>query len=578
VNTTEPSAAGLNRFDVVALRDVAGEKAFARGAAYHEDDRVEIVALDMNRVQARVMGSEVYRCDMAWTGRKFSGQCSCPAFPEWGFCKHLVATALTANGLQPGALKLISSRFARIREHLRAKGIDRLVEMVVRLAEHDPSLLKELELSAVSAAADDTTLLAQFKKAITDATRTHGYVEYSKMHDWVQGLDGLLDQIADLVENGRAGVVLPLLDHFFVRMDEALENVDDSDGGGGEVYARAREIHLAACDKAKPDPVKLARALFAREVESQWEFFHGASVAYEDVLGEIGLAEYRSLASKEWQKMPPLRATGQQARDDQYSARYALRAILESFAEREGDVDGMIAIRTKDLSTAHNYLGIAQLCLDHAREAEALKWAEEGLWQFEDNPDERLMCFASDLYRRMGREEDADTLLWRAFERRPSVALYERLKAVAGTDQMSVDAVRDRAMAWLRSQLGKPSGLSGLRWSSAAELIVRLAMAEGLFTDAWEVAGGHGCSEELLQQLAEASEHSHPAEALRAYAHRVERKVALGGQSNYQYAYQVIGRMRLLREALGEAKQHAAYLVELRSRHKAKRNFMKLLK
>jgi hypothetical protein len=35
--------------------------------------------------------------------------------------------------------------------------------------------------------------------------------------------------------------------------------------------------------------------------------------------------------------------------------------------------------------------------------------------------------------------------------------------------------------------------------------------------------------------------------------------------------------MRLLREGLGEIAQHAAYLDDLKSRHKAKRNFMKLL-
>jgi hypothetical protein len=33
--------------------------------------------------------------------------------------------------------------------------------------------------------------------------------------------------------------------------------------------------------------------------------------------------------------------------------------------------------------------------------ADALKWAEEGLWQFEDDPDRRLIAFASDLRRRL---------------------------------------------------------------------------------------------------------------------------------------------------------------------------------
>src|SRR6202165_3359750 len=193
------TAAGSNRFDVAALRDVAGEKVFARGAAYHEDGQVEIVTFDRTRVLARVIGSEVYRCELVGIGKKFSGECSCPAFSDWGFCKHLVATALAANSLGPEGLEQASSRCAKIREHLRARGIEGLVEMVVGLAERDPSLLKELELSAVAAAADDKTLLAQFKKAITEATRTHGFVEYRKMRGWVQGIGGVLDRIADLI-------------------------------------------------------------------------------------------------------------------------------------------------------------------------------------------------------------------------------------------------------------------------------------------------------------------------------------------------------------------------------------------
>ena len=87
----------------------------------------------------------------------------------------------------------------------------------------------------------------------------------------------------------------------------------------------------------------------------------------------------------------------------------------------------------------------------------------------------------------------------------------------------------------------------------------------------------HGCNDLLLEQLAEASGHSHPAEALKVYTDRVERMVRVGGQSNYEHAYNMIERMRLLREGLGETKQHGAYLGDLRSRHKAKRNFMKLL-
>jgi hypothetical protein len=38
----------------------------------------------------------------------------------------------------------------------------------------------------------------------------------------------------------------------------------------------------------------------------------------------------------------------------------------------------------------------------------------------------------------------------------------------------------------------------------------------------------------------------------------------------------MIERMRRLRQAVGETKQHLAYLYDLMNRHKARRNFMKL--
>jgi uncharacterized Zn finger protein len=575
VNKTKTNSSSP-RFDVATLREIAGEKVFTRGVTYHEDEQVEIVAIDGARVLAKVIGSEVYRSELTGRGKKFSGECSCPAFSDWGFCKHLVATALTANDLEPGALEQASSRFTKIREHLHAKGVESLVEMIMGLADRDTALLKDLELAVAMDSADDKTLFAQFKKAIAEVTRTHGFVEYREAIAWAQGIESLLNRIASLIGSGRAELVLQLLDHFFARMDEALNNMNDSDGHGGGVYARACEIHLAACRQAKPDPIALARELFTREVDSAWDFFYGASETYSDVLGNAGLAEYRRLVSEAWQQIKSLRAGGRQVHDEQFSARYRLGAILESFAEREGDVDAGIAIRAKDLSTAYGYLGIAQLCLDHAREAEALKWAEEGLWQFDDHPDERLVFFAADLYRRTGRKEDADKLLWQTFEQLPSVELYRRLKAAAVDDLAAVE-IRNRALGLLQAQISKPGRQTVARWSSPKELLLELMISEGILAEAWDVVRTHGCSDPILESLAKASEKTHPPEALAAYALRVDRLVSLGGQRNYENACRFIARMQAIRKRLGQNADQTAYLADLKRRHKAKRNFMKLI-
>lgn len=564
-----------HRFDVATLRELAGDKVFARGNEYKDDGRVEIVSIDRLRVLARVVGSEIYRSELRGTGKKFSGSCSCPAFSDWGFCKHLVATALAANELGPDAAERAANHVSKIRDHLRSKGMEPLIDMIMDLAESDRDLFQRLELASAIETANDDTLFAQLKKAITEATRTGGYIEYGEARAWAEKINGLLQQIAGLIAGGRAQLVLRLLDYFFARMDQALQNMDDSDGDGGEAYAKACEIHLAACSKAKLDPVALARELFKRETESEWDFFGGASETYAGVLGDAGLTEYRRLASAEWRRIKPARPGGRQFNDEQSSARYRLGAILESFAERDGDVDAKIAVRMKDLSTAYDYLGIAKLCLDNKRAAEATKWAEEGLWQFEDRPDERLVFFAADLYRRSGRQTEAAGLLWRTFERLPSIELYRALKKSAGPQRAAVDTARDRAISLLRDKVGQPDAKT--RWSTPKELLLRVLMAEKLFAEAWQVVRSHGCSGTQLLALAEATERSHPDEALSAYGQEVERLANLGGQGNYETAKKLIEQMKSIRERRGQHADHDIFLVGFLSRHKAKRNLMKIL-
>ena len=118
-------------------------------------------------------GTEIYREELRGSGKKPSGECSCPAFSHRGdFCKHLVAVALAVNGLKPGVP--VPNRFARIREHLKAQDRDALVELVLSLAERDEGLLDDLELAAsMTGGGDDEVVFSRFKQAITVAvTRT----------------------------------------------------------------------------------------------------------------------------------------------------------------------------------------------------------------------------------------------------------------------------------------------------------------------------------------------------------------------------------------------------------------------
>lgn len=551
-----------HRFHVETLRERAGDKVFARGLAYHQAGQVTILAVEPARVVARVTGSEVYRVVLTGSGARIGGECSCPAFEDFGFCKHLVATALTANDSDSatgnGALE-------RIRAHLRAKDVESLVALIMDLAERDDLLFRRLEMEAASAADDDKTVLSRLRKAVTDATRTGGYIHYREASDWADGVEAVLDHVAGLVPAGRAALALRLIDHALARIEKAIGEIDDSAGYGTDLLNRTRDIHLAACRAARPEPVGLARDLYTREVEGEWDTFDGAVDLYADLLGEVGLAEYRRLATAAWAKIPPLIA-GRRAADDCASDRRRLAGILDFFAERDGDIDARIALRTHDLSSPWRYLELARFCQSMGREAEALRHAEEGLWLFEDDPpDERLVNFAADLHLAACRPEQAETLLWKAFGKRPGLDLYQRLRQIGG------EAARDRTIAFLRERLAKDKAQN--RWHSPADLLIRVLMAESRFAEAWDAARQHGASDGLKEALAMDSEASHPGDALAIYAARIDQLVSAGGNANYDEACRLLARMATLRDP----SEHAAHVADLRIRFKAKRNFMKLL-
>jgi len=74
-------------------------------------------------------------------------------------------------------------------------------------------------------------------------------------------------------------------------------------------------------------------------------------------------------------------------------------------------------------------------------------------------------------------------------------------------------------------------------------------------------------------ELAEASEATHPADALKVYLPQVDALVNSGDASAYAAAAKLVGRMAKLRDR-GE---HVTYVLELKVRHGRRRNFMKLL-
>jgi tetratricopeptide (TPR) repeat protein len=255
----------------------------------------------------------------------------------------------------------------------------------------------------------------------------------------------------------------------------------------------------------------------------------------------------------------------QQERDEFAGNQGQLMQILDFFAERAGEVDTRIALRAKDLSSQWSYLQLAEFCLSHGREEEALRRAEEGLWMFEDGrPDERLVLFTAELLSKAGRKDDAQACLQRAFEKAPSLDLYTRLRKLGG------EAARERVVTFLED---KQIRGEQIRWHNPADLLIRVWIHEKMFDAAWAVVRKHGASTALKEALARDSEATRPSEAIEVYAERVDQLANAGGASAYAEAAKLVARMATLR---GKAEQ-VAYVLALKERFGRRRNFVKLL-
>jgi uncharacterized Zn finger protein len=301
---------------------------------------------------------------------------------------------------------------------------------------------------------------------------------------------------------------------------------------------------------------------------------------YADVLGRQGLAEYRRLAQSEWSKLPPLApGAGRHSYDHD---RYRLTSIMESLAKASGDIEQLVAVKSKDLSSAYCFLQIAEVYKQAGLRDEALRWAERGLKEFTERPDARLEDFVADEYHRRRRHDEAMALIWRQFECQPGLHAYMHLKKHADrARQWSV--WRQKALEFAHRRIGEALRRSHSqdRWAYHRpvdhSLLVEIFLWEKDAESAWQEAQVGGCSNTLWMTLARHREKDHPADALAIYRKQIDPLVSQTNNDAYREAAGLIRTIRQLMIRLDQKDQFTAYLNEVRTTHKRKRNFMAML-
>ncbi|HVN86863.1 MAG TPA: SWIM zinc finger family protein [Candidatus Binatia bacterium] len=570
-------------FDAGVIRELAGERVFERGEAYVDEGRVKGIKEQGDVITATVAGTQRYHVQLTLRDKGATAACDCPAAQEAAWCKHAVAVALAWLDRQdrdePGARAVRT--VDDLRAHLSRKDKAELVELLAELAEeHDPVRDRFLLDAAARPGAVD---LRTFRRTIARTIRPRTFVDYHNMYDYTRHIDTVVDQIERLLKAGHAREVIDLTDFALEAMEDAMGSVDDSDGGMSPILERLQDLHHRACRRARPDPQALAARLFTWEMRTDWEIFLGAAATYADVLGQSGLAVYRQLAEREWADVPALGPGGKDS--EQYGKRFRITQVMEALARATGDIEALVAVKSRDLSYAYHYLQIAETYRDANQPDKALEWAELGVKAFPERTDSRLRAFLAEEYHRRGRHDEAIGVIWNEFSDAPHLEQYQQLKRHADrVDQWPT--WRDQALAYLRERADarsveetRPRWSERLAWVARRDhsTLVEIFLWERDIETAWLEAQAGGCSPQLWLELAGKREKDHPEDAVSIYQAQIEPTLARKNNDAYEDAVELLRKVHRALKRMGREDEFAAYLATVRAKHKPKRNFMKLV-
>jgi uncharacterized Zn finger protein len=610
--------------DTELLRDLAGPRSYERGENYAADGYVHSITEYKGKLVATVTGTHDYQVKLWVEHDSLESDCTCPMGEMGEFCKHCVATALiwadevksASHGRSETKIKGGAKAGARTgtlddaRAHLERQSKEALIEILLEHALEDKSLRERLLLDA--ARSNPAGLdLEPYRRAIMDAVKPGGFVDYYEAGAYAHGIRKVTQELHGLLRDGHAAACIDLTEYALKQVERALGQVDDSNGQVGGVLEDLQALHLEACQQAKTDGVKLARRLFKWELESQWEVFYGAAETYRKVFGKEGLAEYRQLAEAEWAKVPalappenkePKRAgsfpvihklsNADLESAAQYGRRFRITSIVEALVRTTGDVEALVAVKSRDLSSAYSFLKIAEIYHEAGQHDHALEWAERGAHAFPDKTDSRLREFLAEEYHRRHRHAEAMEQVWYLYTDAPNLGTYRQLKehAVRAAGKSARKQTeewsewRERALRQMRAILDeRRKGIKNRgnvsAWCGAGDnsTLVEIYLWEGETDEALKAAEAHGCSDAHWMKLAEALEKPRSSEALRIYRESLEAVIDQKNNRAYEEAVQRIRKIGKLMEQTGHAAEFVDFIGNLRTKHKPKRNFIKFL-
>ncbi|MCZ6882995.1 MAG: hypothetical protein O7F15_08355 [Gammaproteobacteria bacterium] len=562
----------LKPFDQNTLVSLAGKPAYRRGETYYRDERVGDLKLKGNTIVAEVAGSEIYRVTLRHTAKVFEGSCDCPASEGFDFCKHCVATGLKyLSQIQNQEILEGSKGPDLLKNYLLSLDKSTLAAHLQDLIAEDPITEDQWMLKAEMASGKMNH--KSFKKRITKAIPyNRDLYRYAQVRSFFARVELLVETLQQLLTGFDPERALELIDYALLRINRALETIDDS--GGFRFYSveTLGELHIQALAETGWPIKKIAGYLLDLYSDENAELYPEIPASYLSILGDEGLDIFNEVLQAEWDKLPSLEGKPDQQIEWRTRQPYwHLQAPLLFIAKQRGDLDGEIALRAKIATSDHLLLDLSNLCLQHDRLEEAIDWWQKAaqLAKKSISP-ARNFSLAEQEIKILCYQEKFDQALelrWSVFQRSPGLERYRQLTAMAGQAGDESD--------WYQKSIDYLESKTDQLRQAAYDLIAEIHLHEHHPEHALNLATNQKLDPGILLEIIRSNRHQQK-EILPLYIRLAEFNIQRGKNDAY---HEAINLLKEARSVLDEALQENLHneVVGLHVKYKVKRNFKKWL-
>ena len=417
-------------------------------------------------------------------------------------------------------------------------------ELVLVMASYSPEAMRALQLLATP----DNTHVGIETLEVGAAGGSGGGLGYRAPCSYDPGVDygiaavdEVLDELERHLDQGANPIVRQVLEHLLTRIGALGQSSDNADALVGvaeracDLYARAVEGH--------PDPTALARWVIGFRMEYGWPSLTLGAIAH--ALDDPAWVAYRDTVAALAGDAP----AGDPDRDE-------VAAMLLELADHDGDVERAVTLLSG--GDRPYYREIFRRLRDARRPADILAWLDRAVTQgcvdvaWRAGPTIVPVEDAVDAYLDGGRPDAALAIARTLFDRDLSVDALRLLSHVAERCGRG-----DEQRTWAFDQATQRAHSSG------GAHLVRLHLADGNATRAWEAADAFGAGH-TWRELVDASEDDFPLRAGHLCLTQVLESLTTPDSKRYPSIVDILVKARALYDKAGHRAEADSEIVRLR--------------